>query len=97
VKIKIKKSKAALASYIREAFRIRMKYKGKTYSARVSQKGIITIRKGNNTPKNLAGKKFYSPSMAACAVIDKGAYNGWFSWEYRDKSGIWVKLDNLRK
>lgn len=96
-KPKIKKSKAALAPYIKKAFRIRMKYKGKTHTARVSTKGIITIRQGTKTPKRLKGKKFYSPSMAAIPLIDGNKCNGWFWWKYKDKSGKWVVIDNLRK
>lgn len=91
---KIKKSKIALARYTKKAFRIRMKLKDKIYNAKVNKKGIITIRKGS---KRLVGKKFSSPSAATNAVRKKGGSDGWFWWHYKDKSGNWVVLDNLRK
>lgn len=74
-----------LAGTVDRAMTIRATYKGYVYMARLRRNGTI----------KLDGKVYRSPSAAALAV-KKRAANGWRFWRYRDKSGEWVPLLNLR-
>jgi len=65
---------------------LKVKFKGKEYSAEVDQDGRIEFD----------GKVFNSPSMAAIHVTG-GQKDGWHFWKYQNASGEWVKLDELRK
>ena len=60
-------------------------HKGWEYRAILRPDG--TIRYGQRT--------FQSPSAAAGAAVGR-ACNGWTFWRYRDGSGDWVPLKNLR-
>jgi len=42
------------------------------------------------------GKKYESPSAAALAAAGTGR-NGWRFWHYRDSSGDWVPISDLRR
>jgi hypothetical protein len=68
--------------------RLRARYKGKVFRARVRTDGSITIR-GNG------GRKFNSPSLAAIQVVKKNM-NGWWFWQYERSPGEWVRLTHLR-
>ena len=69
-----------------KGFKIRLKFKGKVYYARVNKKGNIKFD----------GKTYTSPSVAGNA-IRHGSTNGWDWWQYEKRPGKWVKLDELRK
>jgi hypothetical protein len=62
-------------------------YKGKEYKAWVYSNGRIKVD----------GHIFDSPSLAGLAVTGKSTMNGWKFWKYKDKSGDFVYIDNLRK
>ncbi len=80
--------KPALSRYVQKPFRIRAKYKGKTYKGRVRRDGIVVFK----------GRRFYSPSIAGKSIVANGtAVNGWFFWEYERAPGDWVTLNELRK
>lgn len=76
----------SLAPYVERPFRIRAEYKGEIYIAIVNKSGTIRYD----------GAVYNSPSAAGRAVKGKNCH-GWLFWEFRDKKGEWVKLDNLRK
>jgi Restriction Enzyme Adenine Methylase Associated len=81
-------SKAVLASYVSRPMRLRARYKGKVLKARVLSNGVISF----------AGKRFQSPSMAACAALPhRRAINGWHFWTYERAPGDWVRLRELRR
>lgn len=81
-------SKVVLASYVSRPMRLRARYKGKVLKARVLSNGVISF----------AGKRFQSPSMAACAALPhRRAINGWHFWTYERAPGDWVRLRELRK
>jgi hypothetical protein len=81
-------SKAVLAAYVTRPTRLRARYKGKELKARVLRNGVISF----------AGKRFQSPSMAACAALPhRRAINGWYFWTYERAPGDWVRLRELRK
>ena len=75
-----------LARYVKKRFRIRLKYKGRVYGARVRSDGTI----------NLRGKIYTSPSSAASAIT-KRAVDGWGAWKYQRAPADWVRLDELRR
>lgn len=80
--------KAVLATYVTRPMRLRARYKGKALKARVLRNGVISF----------AGRKFQSPSMAACAALPhRRAINGWHFWTYERAPGDWVSLRELRK
>ncbi len=78
--------RATLAEYVTSPFRIRLRYKGRLYKARVRRDGKIRLR----------GKLYTSPSKAAEAIVHHGV-DGWYVWRYERAPGDWVKLDELRK
>lgn len=81
-------SKAVLAAYLTHPMRLRARYKGKLLKARVLRSGVISF----------AGKRFQSPSMAACAALPhRRAINGWHFWTYERAPGDWVLLRELRR
>jgi len=81
-------SKAVMASYVTRPMSLRARYKGNVLKARVLRNGVISF----------AGKKFQSPSMAACAALPhRSAINGWYFWTYERAPGDWVRLRELRK
>ena len=91
-KVKTEKSKATgrrpiLAPYVKAPMKIRTKYKGKTYVAKVRKDGTILFQ----------GEVYNSPSWAAKALVDKGQRNGWRFWKYERSPGDWVPLEQLKK
>ena len=81
-------SKAVLAAYVSRPLRLRARYKGNFLKARVLSNGMISF----------AGKRYQSPSMAACAALPhRRAINGWHFWTYERAPGDWVRLKELRK
>lgn len=78
---------APYVPYIRRN-RLRARYKGKMYRARVRRDGSITLP-GNR------GRKFNSPSLAAVHVAKRNM-NGWWFWHYERSPGEWVRLRHLR-
>lgn len=81
-----KQKAAVLAPYVTKGFTIRCRYKGQIIRAHVWRSGKIRFN----------GTTYNSPSVAASAV-GKGARNGWSFWNYRNSSGEWVPLRNIRK
>jgi hypothetical protein len=84
---KIAGKKAALAGYISGPMKLHADYKGDVLTARVKRDGTI----------RLAGKKYFSPSLAAAAACKKRTCNGWTFWKYERAPGDWVLLDKLRR
>lgn len=63
-------------------------YKGKEYTARLSPAGTITYR----------GKRYFSPSEAAQAIIGPNrAVSGWVFWYIKDVDGNVVRLEDYRE
>lgn len=60
-------------------------YKGKSYLAKLSPKGTISLGK----------EIFRSPSAAAMSVV-KRPVNGWTFWYIKNSSGVWVKLSEYK-
>ncbi len=75
-----------LATYITCGLKLRFRYKGTLYTARVRPDGRIRY----------GGKPFNSPSLAASAITRR-PMNGWTTWSYERAPGDWVLLDQLRK
>ena len=79
---------AVLAEFVTKPMRLRGHYKGKLLKAQVRRNGTIFF----------AGKRFQSPSTAACAALPhRRAINGWYFWTYERAPGDWVRLKELRK
>ncbi len=76
----------SLASYVKKRFKIRAKYRGKSYEAKVRSNGTI----------NFNGNLFNSPSMAGKAATGRST-NGWWFWHFKNKKGEWVRLRELRR
>jgi hypothetical protein len=79
-------SKPTLAPYVSKPFRIRGYYKGQKYVAQVNSGGSIRFD----------GQLYNSPSAAGFAARGRET-NGWTFWRYRNESGEWVKLKELRE
>ena len=67
---------------------LRMTHKRKTYFAAVLTSGRIKLKSD--------GKIFDTPSGAAKEIV-KFKTNGWHWWQYRNRQGKWVPIDELRK
>lgn len=79
---------AVLAEYVTRPLRLRARYKGKLLKARVLRNGSISF----------SGKRYLSPSMAACAALPhRRAINGWYFWTYERAPGDWVRLREMRR
>ena len=76
----------SLAPYVDRSMRIRLRYKGKTYWARVRKDGLIRM-----------GKMLFRSPSAAGKIIRQRATNGWWWWEYERAPGEWVRLRELRR
>ena len=77
---------APLATYVTRGIVLRGYYKGTMYRARVKRSGQIEFR----------GNLYNSPGGAAHAVTGRSTY-GWVFWRYKNESGVWVRLKDLRK
>jgi hypothetical protein len=75
-----------LAGLVDRKYKLKSRYKGKWYSARLRRDGRIRYR----------GKLYDSPSGAGHAAR-KRATNGWTFWTYERAPGDWVKLSELRR
>jgi hypothetical protein len=87
---------ASLAPYVRKRMHIRFEYKGNRYVAHVRRDGTITFGSESHRAKQLMGPVYTSPSLAGKAITGV-ANDGWMSWKYKNSSGEWVKLNELRK
>jgi hypothetical protein len=78
-----------LAPYVHEIRRRRLRgrYKGKLYKARVRSDGAISIYG--------VKQRFNSPSLAAIHFVKRNM-NGWWFWTYERSPGEWVRLKHLR-
>jgi len=88
--------RSVLADFINKRMHIRFNYKDKLYLAHVRRDGSIRFASESADFKRLKGKVFKSPSLAATEVTKRNA-NGWNVWKYKEKSGKWVFLNELRK
>lgn len=62
------------------------RYKGVDFKAWVNRQGRIRCQ----------GKRYDSPSMAAKAILNRGAVNGWNFWKYKDDTGNFKPIRHLR-
>jgi hypothetical protein len=75
-----------LAKYVSAPTRLRVRYKGKLYRARLRRDGTILYD----------GIVFKSPSAAGMAVRNRPT-NGWQFWQYERAPGDWVPLSKIRE
>ena len=78
--------KAVLAEYISGPLKLRAKFKGRIFTARVRRDGKVRFD----------GKVYTSPSVAAAVACKRKTCNGWKFWQYERAPGDWVRLDSLR-
>lgn len=71
---------------IQEGDNWRFVYKGEVAWGRVVGNGQLEVN----------GKLYPNPSRAAQGLT-KGAASGWYCWHYKDTSGNWQRIDELRK
>jgi len=81
-----KGQRPVMARYIQSPLKLRSKWRGKTYHARVRRDGSISYK----------GKIYNSPSLAGLTVVGH-ACNGWTFWKYERAPGDWVPLNTLKK
>jgi vacuolar-type H+-ATPase subunit H len=79
-------SNRPLAGLVDKRYKLRVRYKGKWYRARLRSDGRIRY----------GGKLYDSPSAAGHAVRKKPT-NGWWFWTYERAPGDWVQLRELRR
>lgn len=77
--------KPVLQGMFPKGTQLRKTYMGKRYTAVVDGDGKLRLR----------GKVFNSPSVAGGSITGRPT-NGWHFWTFRDKKGIWKKLNVLR-
>lgn len=78
---------AALAKYLRgRALKLRRRYKGEVYRARLRKDGTVLFK----------GSIYRSPSAAGKAICGH-AINAWQFWQCERAPGDWVKLEKLRR
>jgi hypothetical protein len=77
---------APLAEYISGPLRLRVRYKGKLYRAKIRRDGTILYD----------GTVYKTPSAAATA-LRKLPTNGWQFWQYERAPGDWVALSKIRQ
>lgn len=75
-----------LAGLVSRRFEVRHEYKGILYKAHILKSGWISFK----------GEKYFTPSAAAKAIVDRPTVNGWSFWRYRNHRGEWVSIKNLR-
>jgi len=61
-------------------------YKGKSYRAVLTPKGIIIFN----------GKEYDSPTSAAKVITKRKAINGWYFWRIKDKRGNLIQLRHYK-
>ena len=74
------------AALVQEGDNWRFEAKGEVSWGRVVGNGQLEVN----------GKLHPNPSRAAQGLI-KGGVNGWYYWHYKDPSGNWRRVDELRK
>jgi hypothetical protein len=79
--------KPVLADYIDSPLKLRRRFKGRMFKARVARTGMVRFN----------GKIFTSPSLAAAAACGRRTCNGWTFWTYERARGYWAPLTELRK
>ncbi len=75
-----------LSKFVNEPKRIRGKYKGKNFRARIRRDGTIRYD----------GEIYITPSAAGKAVRGRPT-NGWAFWHYQRAPGDWVPLAKMRE
>lgn len=75
-----------LAPYVSKPMRLRGRFKGKLYKARLRKDGQIRFN-----------RKTYATPSSAGAAVRKRSTNGWYFWLYERSPNDWVKLKELRK
>jgi hypothetical protein len=75
-----------LAKYVSAPLKMRVRYKGKLYRARIRRDGRI-----------LYDSVVYKTPSAAGNAIRKRATNGWQFWQYERAPGDWVPLSKIRQ
>jgi len=80
-----KSQKPVLQGMFPKGTQLRRTYLGKRYTAVLDQDGRLRLR----------GRVFNSPSVAAGSLTHT-ASNGWHFWKFKDKKGVWQKLNVLR-
>jgi len=83
---KVGDRKLELARYLTKPIRLRLRCKGKQYTARARTDGWI----------RMAGRLYRTPSAAAVAIFRR-PMNGWVAWLFERAPGDWVPLATLRK
>ena len=81
-----RESAPPLAAYFKKPAKLRGKYKGRTYRARVRRDGWL----------NYNGYLYKSPSAAARDIC-KRACSGWYFWSFERAPGDWVQLRELKR
>jgi len=76
-----------LVEFISGPIKMRVRFKGKTMTARVRRDGTVLF----------GGKVYTSPSLAGQAACKRKTCNGWTFWRYERAPGDWVLLDTLRR
>ena len=79
-------SPTPLAKYVSEPVRLRVRYKGKLYRAKIRRDGTILYD----------GTVYKTPSAAGNAVR-KRQTNGWQFWQYERAPGDWIPLSKIRQ
>ena len=85
-KKKARDNSVPLAQYVTRPMRMRVKYKGKIYRARLRRDGTIRYN----------GEIYKTPSGAAIAVRKRNT-NGWQFWQCERAPGEWVPLSKIRE
>jgi hypothetical protein len=84
--VQINNSSVPLAMYVSSPKKLRARYKGRLYRARVRRDGTILYD----------GVVYRTPSAAGGAVR-KRATSGWWFWQYERAPGDWVPLAKIRQ
>jgi hypothetical protein len=80
-----KRGARVLAGVVDRRSSLKGTLRGKEFKASLRRDGAISYRK----------RLFVSPSAAGKAAVRRNV-NGWTFWRYREKSGRWVPLKQLR-
>lgn len=78
--------KPIMAKYVSKRMQIRGLHKGITHKASVLANGQIRFN----------GTLYTSPSIAGAAAVGRKTCNGWKFWKFKNSSGDWVPLNELR-
>lgn len=81
-----KSGSVPLAAFVSAPRKLRVRYKGKLYRARIRRDGTILYD----------GVVYQTPSAAGNAIRKK-ATNGWQFWQYERAPGDWIALSKIRE